>query len=78
MEAAALGHFVSGLDKATKVIIVSNRQPWFHERVAERIRAFRPASGLVKALEPIIGKLKLPAHRAGLPGKERTRHDCAP
>jgi len=54
MEAAALGHFVSGLDKATKVIIVSNRQPWFHERVAERIRAFRPASGLVTALEPII------------------------
>ncbi len=53
--ATALGHVVSGLQKkATKVIIVSNRQPWFHERVAERIRAFRPASGLVTALEPII------------------------
>jgi hypothetical protein len=24
------------------------------------------------------GSLKLPAHRAGLPGKERTRHACAP
>ena len=22
--------------------------------------------------------LKLPAHRAGLPGKDRTEHDCAP
>ena len=64
MEAAALRHFVSGLDKATKVIIVSNRQPWFHERVAERISAFRPASGLVTALEPIIGKVN-----SRLPGR---------
>jgi hypothetical protein len=23
-------------------------------------------------------EVKLPAHRAGLPGKERTKHDCAP
>jgi alpha,alpha-trehalose-phosphate synthase [UDP-forming] len=54
MDALALGNIFSGIQKETKVIIVSNRQPWFHERVADRIRAFRPASGLVTALEPII------------------------
>jgi hypothetical protein len=26
----------------------------------------------------IVRDVKLPAHRAGLPGKERTKHDCAP
>ena len=54
MDALALGKLFSGIKKETKVVIVSNRQPWFHERVAEGIRAFRPASGLVTALEPII------------------------
>jgi trehalose 6-phosphate synthase len=54
MDAMALGTIFSGIDKATKVIVVSNRQPWFHERVADGIRATRPASGLVTALEPII------------------------
>jgi trehalose 6-phosphate synthase len=53
MDALAPGKLFSGIKKATKVVIVSNRQPWFHERVAEGIRAFRPASGLVTALEPI-------------------------
>ena len=54
MDALALGKLFSGIKKETKVVIVSNRQPWFHERVADGIRAFRPASGLVTALEPII------------------------
>jgi trehalose 6-phosphate synthase len=54
MDAMALGTIFSGINEATKVIIVSNRQPWFHERVADGIRATRPASGLVTALEPII------------------------
>ena len=31
----------------------------------------------VKSVIALIN-VKLPAHRAGLPGKERTRHDCAP
>jgi len=54
MDALALGNILSGTTKAKKVVIVSNRQPWFHERVADGIRATRPASGLVTALEPII------------------------
>jgi trehalose 6-phosphate synthase len=54
MDALALGNILSGTTKAKKVVIVSNRQPWFHERVAGGIRATRPASGLVTALEPII------------------------
>jgi alpha,alpha-trehalose-phosphate synthase [UDP-forming] len=54
MDALALGKLFSGIQKATKVVIVSNRQPWFHERVDDGIRASRPASGLVTALEPII------------------------
>jgi trehalose-6-phosphate synthase len=54
MDALALGNIFSGIQKAPKVVIVSNRQPWFHEHVADGIRAFRPASGLVTALEPII------------------------
>ena len=54
MDALALGKLFSGIKKETKVVIVSNRQPWFHERVADGIRAFRPASGLVTAIEPII------------------------
>jgi len=54
MDALALGSLFAGIKKKAKVVVVSNRQPWFHERVAEGIRAFRPASGLVTALEPII------------------------
>ena len=26
----------------------------------------------------IPSEVKLPAHRAGLPGRERTKHECAP
>jgi trehalose 6-phosphate synthase len=36
------------------VIVVSNREPWIHERRGDRIEAHRPASGLVTALEPIM------------------------
>jgi hypothetical protein len=28
--------------------------------------------------EADVFNVKLPAQKAGLPGKERTRHDCAP
>jgi hypothetical protein len=31
-----------------------------------------------KGIHSLSKNLKLPAHRAGLPGKERTKHDCAP
>ncbi|HZV55433.1 MAG TPA: trehalose-6-phosphate synthase [Rhodocyclaceae bacterium] len=36
------------------VIVVSNREPYIHERRTDRIEVTRPASGLVTALEPIM------------------------
>lgn len=36
------------------VIVVSNREPYIHQRRGERIELTRPASGLVTALEPIM------------------------
>ena len=41
----------------------------------------RLLSGREVAIKPclnIISKVKLPALRAGLPGREKTKHDCAP
>ena len=35
------------------LIVVSNREPYMHERVRDRIQLHVPASGLVSALEPI-------------------------
>ena len=37
-----------------KLIVVSNREPAMHERVAEGIRLIRPASGMVTAIEPLV------------------------
>lgn len=37
-----------------QVIVVSNREPYIHVRRGERIEVWRPASGLVTALEPIM------------------------
>jgi trehalose 6-phosphate synthase/phosphatase len=37
-----------------ETIVVSNREPYIHERDGESIRVQRPASGLVTALEPIV------------------------
>ncbi len=36
------------------VIVVSNREPYIHQRREDRIEVQRPASGLVTALEPIM------------------------
>lgn len=49
-----LAGLVSRLSSGEKLIVVSNREPIVHERVAEGIRALRPASGMVTAIEPII------------------------
>lgn len=38
----------------SEVIVVSNREPYMHEREGDEIVVRRPASGLVSALEPII------------------------
>lgn len=37
-----------------RVVIVSNREPYLHERTAEGIEVRHPASGLVTALEPVM------------------------
>ena len=37
-----------------EVIVVSNREPYIHNREGDGIRIQRPASGLVTALEPIV------------------------
>lgn len=37
-----------------EVLVVSNREPYIHNREGERIAIQRPASGLVTALEPIM------------------------
>ncbi len=37
-----------------QVIIVSNREPYIHERADGRIEVRRPASGLVTAVEPVM------------------------
>jgi trehalose 6-phosphate synthase len=37
-----------------EVIVISNREPYIHNRVGERISLQTPASGLVSALEPVI------------------------
>jgi len=36
------------------IIVVSNREPYIHQRRGDRIEVQRPASGLVTALEPIM------------------------
>jgi trehalose 6-phosphate synthase len=36
------------------VIVVSNREPYIHQRRGDRVEVQRPASGLVTALEPIM------------------------
>jgi len=37
-----------------QVIVVSNREPYIHERTAEGVVVKRPASGLVTAVEPVM------------------------
>ena len=37
-----------------EVIVVSNREPYLHEREGDRILVRRPASGLVTAIEPVM------------------------
>lgn len=37
-----------------RIIVVSNREPYIHQRKEERIEVHRPASGLVTAVEPVM------------------------
>ncbi|MDD5760925.1 MAG: trehalose-6-phosphate synthase [bacterium] len=45
---------LSRIYPGAKLIVVSNREPAMHERVAEGIRLVRPASGMVTAIEPLL------------------------
>jgi trehalose 6-phosphate synthase len=40
--------------KGDHVIVVSNREPYSHERIGGHIEVHRPASGLVTAMEPVM------------------------
>jgi trehalose-6-phosphate synthase len=40
--------------RGDQVIVVSNREPYLHQRQSERIVVQRPASGLVTAVEPVM------------------------
>ena len=40
--------------KGEEILIVSNREPYIHLRMGERVEVRRPASGLVTALEPVM------------------------
>ena len=37
-----------------EVLVVSNREPYMHERAGDAIKVHRPASGLVTAVEPVM------------------------
>jgi len=52
--AETLRTILHGELRGEDVIVVSNREPYIHQRHGERIELQRPASGLVTALEPIM------------------------
>jgi len=51
---ARLRHFLSANLRGDEVIVVSNREPYIHERTADGVVVRRPASGLVTAIEPVM------------------------
>ncbi len=50
----SLRAILQGELRGEDVIVVSNREPYIHQRRDDRIEVQRPASGLVTALEPIM------------------------
>jgi trehalose 6-phosphate synthase len=54
MDASELSGFINEVAGDAKLVVVSNREPCLHEKVGRNIKAMRPASGMVTALEPII------------------------
>ncbi len=51
---AALRAILDGELRGQQVIVVSNREPYMHEREGSRVIIRQPASGVVTALEPIM------------------------
>jgi trehalose 6-phosphate synthase len=52
--AESLRAILQGELRGEDVIVVSNREPYIHQRKGEHIEVQRPASGLVTAMEPIM------------------------
>ncbi|MFA5912287.1 MAG: trehalose-6-phosphate synthase [Burkholderiales bacterium] len=52
--AESLRAILRGELRGEDIIVVSNREPYIHQRRGDHIEAQRPASGLVTALEPIM------------------------
>ncbi|MBN2106664.1 MAG: trehalose-6-phosphate synthase [Deltaproteobacteria bacterium] len=54
MNAIKLKEYIARVTHGAKLIVVSNREPCMHENAGGAIKAVRPASGMVTALEPIV------------------------
>jgi trehalose-6-phosphate synthase len=54
LNAADLGKLVERVTAGARIIVVSNREPYSHERFGAEVRVVRPASGMTVALEPIV------------------------
>ena len=52
--AERLSEFIKASVKDRKIFVVSNREPYIHERTKNELSVSVPASGMVTALEPII------------------------
>ncbi len=53
-DAQALRGLLASQMAGDQIIVVSNRQPFTHDRVDEAVTLMQPASGLVTALEPVV------------------------
>jgi len=74
----ALRTILKGELRGEEILVVSNREPYIHEKRDDRIEVRRPASGLVTALEPIMRACSGTwiAHGAGSADRETVdRHD---
>lgn len=62
-----LGAYAAEALGGRKIIVVSNREPYMHQRQGGEIRCIRPAGGLVSALDPVMRAVRgvWVAHGAG-------------
>lgn len=52
--AERLKEFIVDTAKDRKIIVISNREPYIHTKVGNKINYYTPASGMVTAIEPVI------------------------
>jgi trehalose 6-phosphate synthase len=53
-DGAALRRLMASAPDPQEVIVLSDRQPFTHERVGGQVRVTQPASGLATAMEPVL------------------------